>query len=260
MKRYGIALFLFLAFICTIFPQKSWAYEDNERVGGTVFHRHLVSMDVWTGYTYLNMGDLNQLGHDYLNTYRSFDSKLTEVHSGVNTQIDVNFEVVRGLKFGPRLGVIVALPGGVTADDAYGDTEKWQFNGVIVPVGVGVSYSVPPLSRCRFTFGLDTGLAFGTTNWSNEYYDAYYNYTNQSNFTATANSAYVNVYGALRIIFTEAFGMDFKLGYHVADMNDWTVTSSSSSGDVGKKVYNGNKVMDVDFSGVDALVGFSFYF
>jgi hypothetical protein len=272
MKRKGcLVLLLALVLVSTAFPLHSRADEKESLggtdeggtdEGGTVFHRHLVSMDLWAGYSYLNMSALNQLGRDYKNAYNYANSTLTEVHSGVNAQLDLNFEPVRGLKFGPRVGVLAAMPGGVKASDAYGDKADWNFFGLIVPVSLGVSYSVPPLSRFRFTFGLDLGEAFGFTTWSSDYHYhyGYSTYDDTSSMTATASTFYANFYGALRILFAEHFGMDFKLGYHTADMNDWTVATSTSSYDVGKKLYNGSVPMDVDFGGVDASLGLSFYF
>jgi hypothetical protein len=236
---------------------------------GTLFRRHLISMDVWTGYAYLPMADVNKYGHDYLNFVHNagMTGTLTEMHHGINSGLDLNFELVKGLKFGPRVGFLYVSPGSVTGDDMYGNHFKWELQGFTVPLSLGVSYSVPALRRVRFTFGADLGYALGFTTWSEDttytysgYYSGYYSDSNHYSMDAISGSPYVNAYAAMRIVFVEAFGMDFRVGYHYAYMDDWSITSSTSSGEVGDRVYYKYDPAVVDFSGVDAQLGFSFYF
>lgn len=262
------------AFLAALFCLAVWPAAQAEEISGnelaappvesgTLFRRHLVSMDLWTGYAYLPMAKVNKYGHDYLDGVHNagMTGTLTEMHHGINSGLDLNFELVKGLKFGPRVGFLYVSPGSVTGDNMYGDHFKWELQGFMVPLSLGVSYSVPALRRVRFTFGADLGYALGFTTWSEDNtYAYYYNYSDHYSMNAISGSPYLNAYAAMRIVFVEAFGMDFRVGYHYAYMDDWTATSSTDSGQVGERVYYNYNPAVVDFSGVDAQLGFSFYF
>jgi hypothetical protein len=233
---------------------------------GEVYRRHLVSLDLWSGYTYMLFNKVNQEAQRQADNYRSAGYTqvgVDELHGGIHSGLDLNFEVVQGLKLGPRIGVLYAFPGDVYATDPYYHTKsKYTTQGFVVPVSLGLSYSFPPMSMVKFSVGTDLGMAAGFGSWEHTYHSYYGDRRDQ--FTSTATGFYGDLFMALKLAFAEHFGMDFRLGFHTASLSDWSIVSTSGNAitnDVGDPVedMHGDPLV-VDFTGVDGLLSLNFTF
>lgn len=236
-----------------------------EMPSGTAYRCGRMSLDLWGGYAYLLMEQMNQAADDLFHAYqdaRYMNVGYIKFHNGLAGGLDLNYELAPGLKIGPRVGFIYAFPGDVSAHTPTGGyRQKWGWEGWVLPVSAGLSYSIPPASKARFSFGANAGAALGSGTTDIGHDDALGKHADF--YTATATGFYGDVFAALKLAFTDFFGMDFRLGYRFARLENWKVTRSTdgsgyATGDIVKD-FKGAP-MTVDFSGPEGGIGLNFTF
>jgi len=251
---------------------------------GAVFQQGQMSLNIWGGYTTLAMSKLNTALQDLSDlleaSYWGDGNSLKKVSGGIDAGLGLDFEVIPGLKIGPRVGFLYAFPGEVKGQwdyvywtgSAYADgTDVWTstFDASLIPITAGISYSPQAVGNIGFTFGLNVGLGLAYGQWTSKYTTddpAFDTSSFRYEIPIAGSGLYANVVAAMNYFVGDNSNLFLRLGYRLASFTDLTVTKTVRNSALGRvdegdiaEDYQGDPLV-LDFSGLDIGVGFCFGF